>query len=132
MGAPVLKVKKRVRAKALRVVPKIGLGMLLRDANAVFNKALREGLARHNITFSQYQHLRQLWQSDGLAQVELSGRIGIETASSTAVIDQLEAQAATQGEALTAAQSQLTALTQERDAVRQRVEKMLQQMDELL
>jgi DNA-binding MarR family transcriptional regulator len=90
VGAPVLKVKKRVRAKALRVVPKIGLGMLLRDANAVFNKALREGLARHNVTFSQYQHLRQLWQSDGLAQVELSGRIGIETASSTAVIDQLE------------------------------------------
>jgi len=81
---------KRNRVKALRVVPKIGLGMLLRDANSVFNKALREGLARHNVTFSQYQHLRQLWQSDGLAQVELSGRIGIETASSTAVIDQLE------------------------------------------
>jgi MarR family transcriptional regulator for hemolysin len=34
--------------------------------------------------------LRQLWQEDGLAQVELSRRIGIETASSTAVIDQLE------------------------------------------
>ena len=31
-----------------------------------------------------------------------------------------------------AAQSQITTLNQERDAVRQRVEKMLQQMDELL
>ena len=64
--------------------------MKLRDGNAVFNKVLREELAQHNVTFSQYQHLRQLWQEDGLAQVELSRRIGIETASSTAVIDQLE------------------------------------------
>jgi hypothetical protein len=31
-----------------------------------------------------------------------------------------------------AAESQIVALTQDRDAVRQRVEKMLQQMDELL
>jgi DNA-binding MarR family transcriptional regulator len=74
----------------VRKVPDIGLGMKLRDGNAVFNKALREKLAQHDITFSQYQHLRQLWQEDGLAQVELSRRIGIETASSTAVIDQLE------------------------------------------
>jgi len=71
-------------------VPKIGLGMLLRDANAVFNRVLREELSQHGISFSQYQHLRQLWHADGLAQVELSRRIGIETASSTAVIDQLE------------------------------------------
>ena len=78
------------KAAAVRNVPDIGLGMKLRDGNAVFNRALREALAQHDITFSQYQHLRQLWQEDGLAQVELSRRIGIETASSTAVIDQLE------------------------------------------
>ena len=88
--ATVRKLERRDRAAAMRGVPDIGLGMLLRDANAVFNKVLREELAKHDITFSQYQHLRQLWQADGLAQVELSGRIGIETASSTAVIDQLE------------------------------------------
>ena len=73
-----------------RTVPSIGLGMLLREADMVFNRALREELAQHDVTFSQYQHLRQLWKDDGLAQVELSRRIGIETASSTAVIDQLE------------------------------------------
>lgn len=71
-------------------VPTIGLGMLLRDAHMSFNRRLREALAQHDISFSQYQHLRHLWQSDGLVQVELSRRIGIETASSTAVIDQLE------------------------------------------
>jgi MarR family transcriptional regulator, organic hydroperoxide resistance regulator len=87
--ATVRKLEKPERLTVSRV-PDIGLGMKLRDGNAAFNKALREDLARHDITFSQYQHLRQLWQEDGLAQVELSRRIGIETASSTAVIDQLE------------------------------------------
>jgi DNA-binding MarR family transcriptional regulator len=87
--AVIRKFEKRKTAAAENV-PDIGLGMKLRDGNAVFNKALRESLAQHDITFSQYQHLRQLWREDGLAQVELSRRIGIETASSTAVIDQLE------------------------------------------
>ena len=45
---------------------------------------------------------------------------------------QLDAHLATQAEALRATESQLNTLNQERDAVRQRVEKMLQQMDELL
>jgi MarR family transcriptional regulator for hemolysin len=89
MPAVVRKLEKR-KGAAVRNVPDIGLGMKLRDGNSVFNKVLREKLAQHGITFSQYQHLRQLWQEDGLAQVELSRRIGIETASSTAVIDQLE------------------------------------------
>jgi MarR family transcriptional regulator for hemolysin len=83
------KVQKRKKIPAGKV-PDIGLGMKLRNGNAIFNKVLREKLAQHSVTFSQYQHLRQLWQEDGLAQVELSRRIGIETASSTAVIDQLE------------------------------------------
>ena len=87
--AVIRKLEKR-KGVAVRSVPDIGLGMKLRDGNAVFNKTLRETLAQHDITFSQYQHLRQLWQEDGLAQVDLSRRIGIETASSTAVIDQLE------------------------------------------
>jgi MarR family transcriptional regulator, organic hydroperoxide resistance regulator len=82
--------RKKAGGDRVRKIPDIGLGMKLRDGNAVFNKALREELANHDITFSQYQHLRQLWHEDGLAQVELSRRIGIETASSTAVIDQLE------------------------------------------
>ena len=80
----------RKRSSVRRAVPRVGLGALLRNADITFNRALREELARHDVSFSQFQHLWQLWQSDGLAQVELSRRIGIETASSTAVIDQLE------------------------------------------
>jgi hypothetical protein len=45
---------------------------------------------------------------------------------------QLDAHLATQAEALRATELQLNTLNQERDAVRQRVEKMLHQMDELL
>ena len=73
-------------------VPEIGLGRLLREADMTFNRTLREELARYDVTFSQYQHLWQLWKEDGLPQFELSRRIGIETASSTSVIDQLERQ----------------------------------------
>src|SRR4051794_4848924 len=71
-------------------VPAIGLGMLLRTADMTFNRALREELASHDVTFSQFQHLRQLWEADGLTQVELSRRIGIQMASSTSVLDSLE------------------------------------------
>ena len=48
-------------------------------------------LARHDVTLGQIQHLRKLWVENGLTQAELSRRIGIEIASSTAVLDSLEA-----------------------------------------
>src|SRR5712672_414674 len=72
--------------------PKTGIGMLLRDADTAFNRYLRTRLAAHAVTFGQFQHLRNLWVEDGLTQAELSRRIGIEMASSTAILDSLEAQ----------------------------------------
>ena len=71
--------------------PKTGIGMLLRDADSAFNRYLTAQLAVHSITFGQFQHLRNLWVEDGLTQAELSRRIGIEMASSTAILDSLEA-----------------------------------------
>jgi DNA-binding MarR family transcriptional regulator len=73
-----------------RDVPGVGLGVLLRTADMTFNRTFRDELARHDLTFSQFQHLWNLFDDGVLAQVELSRRIGIETASSTAVINQLE------------------------------------------
>lgn len=70
--------------------PSIGLGLLLRTADMTFNRALRDALAARGVTFSQFQHLRHLWEENGLTQVELSRRIGIETPSSTAVLDSLD------------------------------------------
>jgi DNA-binding MarR family transcriptional regulator len=75
---------------SMRKMPGVGLGVLLRNADMIFNRALRLELAQHHITFSQFQHLWQLFASDSLTQVELSRRIGIVAASSTAVIDQLQ------------------------------------------
>ena len=70
--------------------PEVGIGMLLRNANIAFNRVLRAHLAGHGITFGEFQHLRHLWEQDGLSQVELAGRIGIPKASSTAVLNSLE------------------------------------------
>jgi DNA-binding MarR family transcriptional regulator len=72
--------------------PKTGIGMLLRDADTAFNRYLTARLAAHGATFGQFQHLRNLWVEDGLTQAELSRRIGIEMASSTAILDSLESQ----------------------------------------
>ena len=56
-----------------------------------------------------------------------------EQASQTkSEMEAVEARAQTAERERTAAESQIAALTQDRDNVRQRVEKMLQQMDELL
>jgi DNA-binding MarR family transcriptional regulator len=65
--------------------------MLLRDADTAFNRYLTAQLAAHGVTFGQFQHLRNLWVENGLTQAELSRRIGIEMASSTAILDSLEA-----------------------------------------
>jgi MarR family transcriptional regulator, organic hydroperoxide resistance regulator len=70
--------------------PKTGIGMLLREADAAFNRYLTAQLAGHGVTFGQFQHLRNLWVEDGLTQAELSRRIGIEMASSTTILDSLE------------------------------------------
>jgi DNA-binding MarR family transcriptional regulator len=72
--------------------PKTGIGMLLRDADTAFNRYLTAQLAAHGVTFGQFQHLRNLWVENGLTQAELSRRIGIEMASSTAILDALEAE----------------------------------------
>ena len=84
------------------------------------------------ITTEEFQALEQkVLRAIEIVKSEREAR-AVAEAEVAALRAQLEAVTATQGEALTAAQAQLNTLNQERDAVRQRVEKMLQQMDELL
>ena len=84
------------------------------------------------ITNEEFQALEQkVLRAIEIVKSEREAR-AVAEAEVAALRAQLEAVTATQGEALTAAQTQLNTLNQERDAVRQRVEKMLQQMDELL
>jgi hypothetical protein len=84
------------------------------------------------ITTEEFQALEQkVLRAIEIVKSEREAR-AVAEAEVAALRAQLDAFTATQGEALTAAQTQLNTLNQERDAVRQRVEKMLQQMDELL
>lgn len=68
----------------------IGIGKRLRLANIAFNRAMRLELAQEGVTFGQYIHLERLWIEDGISQVELSHRVGVKVASSTAIIAELE------------------------------------------
>ena len=72
--------------------PPIGIGKLLRRSHLAFGSIFRDRLKAHGATFSEFVHLERLWSEDGLTQTELSRRVGIETASSTLVLDSLEKQ----------------------------------------
>jgi DNA-binding MarR family transcriptional regulator len=76
---------------ALAAVPERGIGNLLGRAERAFRYKLQDLLAAHDVTVSQWLHLRTLSEEEGLTQTELSQRIGIEKASSTAVLASLEA-----------------------------------------
>jgi MarR family transcriptional regulator, organic hydroperoxide resistance regulator len=70
--------------------PDVGIGRLLRRAHMAFSRELRDRLTVHQITIGEFTHLDRLWTEDGLNQTELSHRVGIETASSTAILESLE------------------------------------------
>jgi DNA-binding MarR family transcriptional regulator len=67
----------------------IGLGKRLRLAHIAFSRAMRIELGSIGFSFGQFVHLERLWEEDGLTQVELSRRVGVEMASSTAVLGEL-------------------------------------------
>ena len=69
-----------------------GVGKLLRRAHRSYSRKLQERLADYGVSLAQYLHLRELWEMNGITQVELSQKVGIEKASSTAVLDALEKQ----------------------------------------
>lgn len=89
-------------------------------------------MSTSTISVDEFQALEQkVLRAVEIVKREREARAAAE-AEVVSLRAQLEAQLAAQAEALSTAQSQLNTLNQERDAVRQRVEKMLQQMDELL
>ncbi|MBS0246433.1 MAG: MarR family transcriptional regulator [Proteobacteria bacterium] len=81
---------KRRRVEDATQPPPIGIGKLLRRSHLAFSKIFRDRLKDHGVSFSEFVHLERLWYNDGLNQTELSRRVGIETASSTTVLDALE------------------------------------------
>jgi DNA-binding MarR family transcriptional regulator len=81
-----------VKTKDVRRVRRlsVGLGYLVRDAQRAFTRELAEAFEPHGISPAQYYYLRALWERDGVSQVELSARLGVERASATAVLQSLE------------------------------------------
>jgi DNA-binding MarR family transcriptional regulator len=80
-------------AQVLRMttVPSVGIGRLLREASTAFNRVFRMRLAPLGVTYGQFEYLQSLWEKDGLTQTELTRRVGVEIAASTAILDSLEA-----------------------------------------
>jgi DNA-binding MarR family transcriptional regulator len=77
------------RAGRAKAIPERGIGGLLHEGERAFKTELQKRLAAFGLPVSHWFHLSQLWAQDGLTQVELSGRLGLEKASSTAVLDTL-------------------------------------------
>lgn len=81
-----------------------------------------------NISADEFQALEQ----KVLRAVEIVKREREARAAAEAEVATLRAQLAEQQSLVAMTENELTTLTKERETVRQRVEKMLQQMDELL
>lgn len=85
-------------------------------------------MSTSTISIDEFQALEQ----KVLRAVEVVKREREARAAAEAEVASLRQQLAAQKNASSAAESELNTLAKEREAVRQRVEKMLQQMDELL
>jgi hypothetical protein len=85
-------------------------------------------MSTSTISVDEFQALEQ----KVLRAVEIVKRERELRAAAEAEVAVLREQLTTQLSASSAAESELNTLTKERETVRQRVEKMLQQMDELL
>jgi DNA-binding MarR family transcriptional regulator len=77
--------------KLVKPTPEIGLGVLLRRTNKAFAEAISANLAEYGITHSQFHHLRRLWERDGMSSSELSALVEVKRATSTSILDALEA-----------------------------------------
>jgi DNA-binding MarR family transcriptional regulator len=68
-----------------------GPGYWMRLGYKAISRPLAEELKRRGIAFKHYFYLRVLMEEDGISQVELSERVGMERATVTVVLDTLEA-----------------------------------------
>lgn len=96
--------------------------------NPRFRRLYFKNMSTSTISVDEFQALEQ----KVLRAVEIVKREREARAAAEAQVASLNEQLESQLSSQIAVESQLNTLTKERDAVRQRVEKMLQQMDELL
>jgi hypothetical protein len=110
----------------------LGSGTEIHVANSYTAEDMSTSTISPGISMDEFQALEQkVLRAIEIVKREREARATAE-AEVVELRAQLDAHIAKQAEELSAAHSQVSTLNQERDAVRQRVEKMLEQMDELL
>jgi len=67
------------------------LGFLVRTSFRAMVRALARELQPHGVSTAEWSALRVLWRGDGISQVELAERMGVERGSLTRVLAGLEA-----------------------------------------
>ena len=77
------------KSRPSAILPEWRLARRLRDCYRVFSAELQNRLQKYDMRVSDWSHLRVISDEEGLTQVEISKRLGIEKASSTAVLDKL-------------------------------------------
>ena len=70
-------------------IPANGLGLLLREAFASYQKNFLAALNEYGVTYSQWRHMWLLLRDERLTPAELSEQAGVKKASSTSVIQSL-------------------------------------------
>ena len=81
--------KKKVSVRPSEVLPIWRVSGRIRDCHRMLNTELQRRFNPFDITISDWLHLRNIAESEGLTQVELSRQLRMEKASSTAVLHKL-------------------------------------------
>jgi DNA-binding MarR family transcriptional regulator len=84
----------RARAGTIKPAPPTpfssGLGYVVRHTHKALSRRLAAELSRIGIAFKHYYYLRALLETDGLSQMELSERVGVDPTTVVTVVDTLE------------------------------------------
>jgi DNA-binding MarR family transcriptional regulator len=80
-----------IRGLGFNLDPQASLFYLLRDASRSVMSAFQQRIEKHQLTLGQYFVLRELWQDDGLAQRDISERVGMMGPAMTILLDAMEA-----------------------------------------
>jgi DNA-binding MarR family transcriptional regulator len=68
----------------------LGVSHHLRRAHNALRAQITQNLDRHDISMKHFHFLKALQFEDGITQVELSRRVGVERATVTVVVEELE------------------------------------------
>ena len=69
-----------------------GIGYTVRHTHKALSRCLAYELTKVGISFNHYYYLRALFEANGISQMELSERVGVDPTTVVTVVDTLERQ----------------------------------------